>query len=392
MPDHVPYRDNQFFRLIPPGKVAAARIELPVVEWSAGSLIFEEGALEDRAYLVESGSVRISKAGAHGQETLGFVGPGSFFGEIALYHSSPRTARATAATDVRAAVLRGDAFARLQAAAPLEIATTMERAAVERLGRMNAHLVQQMEGSDAFREIGVGLSVIAHDMRSPLATIRGAAELMLEVLQREPVDLAQLRRLVDMILRTSNRGLEGADELLGVLRGERSQTRMPVELADVVTDVTTQTAGLFARPGVDFTCSADTAGMLYCERADLVNALINLLRNAVEALPPEGGRVAFEARVVDGSVRFVVADTGCGIPPELQGQIFERQFTHGKRGGTGLGLDQVRRVVDRHHGRIGLRSQPGRGSTFTVDIPLQPPDAARDLPLVNGEIETGEAS
>jgi signal transduction histidine kinase len=52
----------------------------------------------------------------------------------------------------------------------------------------------------------------------------------------------------------------------------------------------------------------------------------------------------------------------------------------------------VRRVVDRHHGRIGLRSQPGRGSTFTVDIPLQPPDAARDLPLVNGEIETGEAS
>lgn len=392
MSDQVPYRQNQFFRLIPAEKVTAAAIDLPVVEWSAGSLIFEEGAREDRCYLVESGSVRISKAGAHGHETLGFVGPGSFFGEIALYHSSPRTARATAATDVRAAVLRGDAFTRLQAAAPLEMATTMERAAVERLGRMNAHLVQQMEGSDAFREIGIGLSVIAHDMRSPLATIRGAAELMLEVLQREPLEVSQLRRLVDMILRTSNRGLEGADELLSVLRGERAQTVSAVELTDLVADVTTQTAGFLARPGIDFTCTAGTVGTLHCQRTELANALINLLRNASEALPPEGGRIAFEAHILDGAARFVVADTGCGIPPELQGHIFERQFTHGKRGGTGLGLDQVRRIVERHRGHITLRSRPGQGTTFTVDIPLQPAEAARDLPLTERRIATGEAS
>lgn len=391
MSDHVPYRENQFFRLIPADRIAEAAIDLPVVEWSAGRVIFEEGSREDCCYLVESGSVRISKAGAHGHETLGFVGPGSFFGEIALYHSSPRTARATAATDVRAAVLRGLAFARLQAAAPLEIATTMERAAVERLGRMNAHLVQQMEGSDAFREIGIGLSVIAHDMRSPLATIRSAAELMLEVLQREPLDVSQLRRLVDMVMRTSNRGLEGADELLAVLRGERTQTVSLVELPDLVADVTTQTASLFTRAGVEFTCNADATGSLHCERVELANALGNLLRNAAEALPPEGGRVAFEAHIIDDNARFTIADTGCGIPPELQGHVFERRFTHGKKGGTGLGLDQVRRIVERHGGHITLRSEPGQGTTFVMDIPLQQVDTALDLPAAEGRI-TGRAT
>lgn len=143
--------------------------------------------------------------------------------------------------------------------------------------------------------------------------------------------------------------------------------------------------GLSAMDG-PFTVSKELIG------GYVIVELSTLLRNASEALPPEGGRIAFEAHILDGAARFVVADTGCGIPPELQGHVFERRFTHGKRGGTGLGLDQVRRIVERHRGHITLRSRPGQGTTFTVDIPLQPAEAARDLPLTERRIATGEAS
>lgn len=388
MPDQVSYQQNDFFRAIPSEKVAAARLELPLASYEASALIFEEGAAEDCCYLVESGSVRISKAGATGQETLGYVGPGSFFGEIALYHASPRTARATAATAVRAAVLRGEDFARLQAAAPLEVATTMAHAAMERLGRMNAHLVQQLESTDAFREIGAGLSVIAHDMRSPLATIRGAAELMQELLQHEPVDTTQLGRFVDMIARTAGRGLECADELLAVLRGEREHATSSVRLTELLADVATQVRGLVANPGITFVSEADTDGVVTCERNELTRALLNLVRNAIEALPAAGGRVALRAHATPDRAVFVVEDDGCGIPAELQGRIFERCFTHGKQGGTGLGLHQVRRIVERHGGHIALHSQPGAGTTFTVVLPAA--DTARDLPLsVAGERDKG---
>jgi signal transduction histidine kinase len=86
-----------------------------------------------------------------------------------------------------------------------------------------------------------------------------------------------------------------------------------------------------------------------------------------------GGRAEAEGRSiqVQGHWVFRCADTGHGIPPEIASRVFEEFVTHGKAGGTGLGLALSKRIVEEHGGTIGFESDPGKGTTFTVRLPLQ---------------------
>ena len=107
----------------------------------------------------------------------------------------------------------------------------------------------------------------------------------------------------------------------------------------------------------------------------LKQVVLNLLSNAVR-FTPRGGAVGVVAKRVDGAVEIAVTDTGVGIAAADQEAIFEAFRQAGsdvirKREGTGLGLALVRRFVELHGGTIRVRSAPGRGSTFTVTLPLR---------------------
>jgi signal transduction histidine kinase len=104
--------------------------------------------------------------------------------------------------------------------------------------------------------------------------------------------------------------------------------------------------------------------------------LLNLLSNAIK-FTPEGGRVAVTAVLADGNVEIAVADTGIGIAPEDQEAIFEEFRQVGsdyarKREGTGLGLTLARKFVELHGGRIWVKSELGKGSTFAFSLPARP--------------------
>ena len=104
--------------------------------------------------------------------------------------------------------------------------------------------------------------------------------------------------------------------------------------------------------------------------------MLNLLSNAVK-FTPDGGRVDVSARRFDGQVEVAVRDTGIGIAPEDQAVVFEEFKQVGrdrmsKAEGTGLGLALTKRFVELHGGAIRLESTPGKGSTFTVSLPLRP--------------------
>ena len=103
---------------------------------------------------------------------------------------------------------------------------------------------------------------------------------------------------------------------------------------------------------------------LSLDRQKIKQVLINLVRNAIEAMP-DGGTLTISARCHDGGVIIGVADTGVGIEPGLD--IFDF-FTSTKRGGTGLGLPISRRIVEAHGGRLTYESVPGRGTTFRVAL------------------------
>ena len=102
----------------------------------------------------------------------------------------------------------------------------------------------------------------------------------------------------------------------------------------------------------------------------LKRAIFNLARNAKEAFEDTAGHVWLHASVEDGQLTLTTRDDGPGIPPEMEGRLFESFATHGKDYGTGLGLAIVKRVVDAHEGAIDVQSAPDKGTTITITIPI----------------------
>lgn len=99
-------------------------------------------------------------------------------------------------------------------------------------------------------------------------------------------------------------------------------------------------------------------------------ALLNLMLNAVQAMA-EGGELTFQARSENGAVRLDIIDTGCGMSADAIERVFKPFYTT-RPGGTGLGLPTTRRIVEMHGGRIELQSEVGKGTQFTIWLPLEP--------------------
>ena len=123
------------------------------------------------------------------------------------------------------------------------------------------------------------------------------------------------------------------------------------------------------------------------DKAVMVRALVNLIENALQAMPT-GGRLVVGASVVRGSrgdarVAILVTDSGVGIPEHLLPRLFEPYFST-KSGGTGLGLGLARRTVEEHGGTIEIRSRPGRGTVVTLTLP------ASAVPVGSGPVQAGE--
>jgi signal transduction histidine kinase len=101
-------------------------------------------------------------------------------------------------------------------------------------------------------------------------------------------------------------------------------------------------------------------------------AIVNLLRNARDATP-RGGEILVTTNRDNDHVQVHVTDTGSGIAEELQARVLEPYFST-KKTGTGLGLPTVRRVAEEHGGSLRFTSEPGKGTQFTLRLPLRPPE------------------
>ena len=112
-------------------------------------------------------------------------------------------------------------------------------------------------------------------------------------------------------------------------------------------------------------CIRDSLPILPVDRIKLRQAILNLLRNAQEAVPSSGGKITFRVHASAQAVCISVMDNGCGIPPEVQKDIFSPFITF-KSTGSGLGLAVTKEIVEAHGGRIDLESSPDQGSVFRI--------------------------
>jgi signal transduction histidine kinase len=213
---------------------------------------------------------------------------------------------------------------------------------------------------------------VSHELKTPISALRAHLENLLDgVEQPEPetlqVMLAQserLGRLVDQLLELSR--LESGDVPL---------RREPVSLRSLVSRVLSEIAVTRLRHDVELAHDVpDDLPPIYADAERVHQVLFNLLDNAVR-FTPSGGRIRVTASSRNGSVDVAVHDTGPGIAPEHLPRLFERFYrvdTARSRdeGGTGIGLAIARSVVEAHGGRIWAESEPGKGSTFTFELPV----------------------
>jgi two-component system, OmpR family, sensor histidine kinase ChvG len=222
-------------------------------------------------------------------------------------------------------------------------------------------LVQQLDGRAQY--IAEFAANISHEFKTPLAAIRGAAELLVEGADEDP---RARERFLRNILSDTARMDRLVSRVLELSRIEASlEHRRPFDLVPLLEEV----AERFALEEVQIQ-TEQAALPLIGNRPHLESALMALLENAVHFSPPRQQVVLWAHRAPGGPLVVRVTDHGPGISPGNQQKVFTRFFTtEAERGGTGLGLAIVAAVVQAHGGWIELHSELGQGSTFEIQLP-----------------------
>jgi len=230
----------------------------------------------------------------------------------------------------------------------------------------------QAERVAAWRELARRL---AHELKNPLFPLQITVENLLRARAQKPEQF-------DEVFRESTKTLLDEVTHLGTIVGRFSDfAKMPHPQLQVVevNELVRGAVRLFeaqAQSSVNAPVNIrlQLAEKLESIQADpdlLHRAVQNLILNALDAMP-EGGTLAISTAPCAGGVRLEVSDSGQGLTPEECARLFTPYYTS-KQHGTGLGLAIVQSVVSDHGGKISVESQPGRGTTFRIELPLRPP-------------------
>ena len=233
--------------------------------------------------------------------------------------------------------------------------------------RRYERLQQRARQAERLAELGTLTGGLAHEIKNPLSTI----QLNLQLLREDLPDIPSYSRMVNRLATVQKEASRLRDILDDFMRyaGKVELSRTNVNLCNLLeelVDFYTPQAQLqrvrlrVRRPDHPVVAAVD-------ERL-VKQAVLNLMINALQAMPEQGGEIILSVRAQDGRAWIDVTDTGKGIEPEALSRIFNAYYST-KRGGTGLGLAISRRIVEEHGGRVSVISEPGKGSVFSLEFP-----------------------
>ena len=241
--------------------------------------------------------------------------------------------------------------------------------AIDELTRLFNAMLDRIEG--LVTAMRGALDNVSHDLRTPLTRLRGTAEMALV----STPDLDRYRDALADCVEESDHVLVMLNTLMDISEAESGAMKLdrePVRLGDIVARAVDLYRDVAEAKGIVLMAHATAEAAVAADRTRLEQVAANLIDNAVK-YTPAGGRVDVEVMADGTRARLRVRDTGPGIRPDELPHIWDRLFrgdTSRTERGLGLGLSLVKAVIEAHGGTVEVESEPGRGSAFTISLPM----------------------
>ena len=248
--------------------------------------------------------------------------------------------------------------------------------------RTRARLGAELRHADRAAHIGALTASLSHELNQPLTGILANSQAGLRLLEQQNANPAELRAILESIVRDDKRAASVISNLRLLLRREEP-ARQPVDLADAIAEVLALFKGEFEAMHVQRVVDLDQGCETLAVKTQIQQVMVNLLSNAVHALhdraPTDRNLEVRLVRANSGQAEIRVRDNGMGIAPEKLPRIFEPFFST-KTDGLGMGLAITRSIVEAHGGEISVQTHAASGTAFRVLLPVEPAREARTVP------------
>ncbi|HEY8153996.1 MAG TPA: ATP-binding protein [Myxococcota bacterium] len=251
-------------------------------------------------------------------------------------------------------------------------------ARVEERTRELREIQAQLTQAEKMKSLGQLVAGVAHELNNPIGFVHANLQLLEEFIQKlvegqqSEADTERIRESIGKLLARSREGTQRVKKIVQDLRTFSRMDQADLQEVDLHEEIDRTLALMEPRfkNAIQVVRDYGILPRVRCYPGQLNQVFLNLLMNACDAIDGKGV-IRIETRRTEAGVTLEFHDSGPGIPPEIQSRIFDPFFTTKPVGvGTGLGLSLSHGIIERHGGRIRVDSEPGRGATFVIDLPL----------------------
>ncbi len=326
------------------------------VFYPKGTPLIKEGEWGDEVYILKKGSVVVIKKG----QVLAELKSGAIIGEMSPLERKPRSATVLATENTELFETSKDSFFNLLKTKPM-LAVGLLKTLSGRIRNMDVNIVDRELQEERLATLGKLGATIVHDLKSPLSAIKGYTSLIKEDL-KDP----KLKVYVKSIENSLNFIFSFIEDILEFGRDKRSLHIQKINIPWFFKDIVELFKGSIDIDKIKLLVNVPPDLYGYFDPSKMKRVFLNLLKNGSEAIQGKG-KIELVAKKTKGGIKFIISDSGKGIPENIIDRIFDPFFTYGKSG-SGLGLTVVKKVVEDHDGNVEVESKEGKGTTYNIFI------------------------